>query len=136
MLVGSISIAIPSKSSRKISKLRIEAKIIGFKISSMLYGKNNFKNKHSHSVSYQIKNKSDLREGHFIRDKDNLILYSPVKLKFSDNFQTVEKKLKNLSESIDEIIFTESYIYFLWKELDGLEELKNIDEALRNLKFF
>ena len=136
MLVGSISIAIPSKSSRKISKLRIEAKIIGFKISSMLYGKNNFKNKHSHSVSYQIKNKSDLREGHFIRDKDSLILYSPVKLKFSDNFQTVEKKLKNLSESIDEIIFTESYVYFLWKELDGLEELKNIDEALRNLKFF
>ena len=136
MLVGSISIAIPSKSSRKISKLRIEAKIIGFKISSMLYGKNNFKNKHSHSVSYQIKNKSDLREGHFIRDKDSLILYSPVKLKFSDNFQTVEKKLKNLSESIDEIIFTESYVYFLWKELDGLEELKDINEALTNLKFF
>ena len=136
MLVGSISIAIPSKSSRKISKLRIEAKIIGFKISSMLHGKNNFKNKHSHSVSYQIKNKSDLREGHFIRDKDNLILYSPVKLKFSDNFQTVEKKLKNLSESIDEIIFTESYVYFLWKELDGLEELKDINEALKNLKFF
>ena len=136
MLVGSISIAIPSKSSRKISKLRIEAKIIGFKISSMLYGKNNFKNKHSHSVSYQIKNKSDLREGHFIRDKDSLILYSPIKLKFSDNFQTVEKKLKNLSESIDDIIFTESYVYFLWKELDGLEELKDINEALTNLKFF
>ena len=136
MLVGSISIAIPSKSSRKISKLRIEAKMIGFKISSMLYGKNNFKNKQSHSVSYQIKNKSDLKEGHFIRDKDSLILYSPVKLKFSDNFQTIERKLKDLSESIDEIIFTESYIYFLWKELDGLEELKNINEALGNLKFF
>jgi len=136
MLVGSISIAIPSKSSRKISKLRIEAKMIGFKISSMLYGKNNFKNKHSHSVSYQIKNKSDLREGHFIRDKDSLILYSPVKLKFSDNFQTIERKLKDLSESIDEIIFTESYVYFLWKELDGLEELKDINEALTNLKFF
>ena len=136
MLVGSISIAIPSKSSRKISKLRIEAKMIGFKISSMLYGKNNFKNKHSHSVSYQIKNKSDLKEGHFIRDKDSLILYSPVKLKFSDNFQTIERKLKDLSESIDEIIFTESYVYFLWKELGGLEELKDINEALTNLKFF
>ena len=108
----------------------------GFKISSMLYGKNNFKNINSHSVSYQIKNKSDLREGHFIRDKNNLILYSPVKLKFSDNFQIIEKKLKNLSESIDEIIFTESYVYFLWKELDGLEELKDINKALRNLKFF
>ena len=136
MLVGSISIAIPSKSSRKISKLRIEAKIIGFKISSMLHGKNNFKNKHSHTVSYQIKNKTKLREGHFIRDKNSLILYSPIKLKFSDNFQSIEKQLKNLSNSIDEIIFTESYIYFLWKELDGLEELKNINEALGNLKFF
>ena len=110
--------------------------MIGFKISSMLYGKNNFKNKQSHSVSYQIKNKSDLKEGHFIRDKDSLILYSPVKLKFSDNFQTIERKLKNLSKSIDEIIFTESYVYFLWKELDGLEELKDINEALTNLKFF
>ena len=110
--------------------------MIGFKISSMLYGKNNFKNKHLHSVSYKIKNKSDLREGHFIRDKDSLILYSPVKLKFSDNFQTIESKLKNLSESIDEIIFTESYVYFLWKESDGLEELKDINEALINLKFF
>jgi len=136
MLVGSISIAIPSKSSRKISKLRIEAKMIGFKISSMLYGKNNFKNKHSHTVSYQIKNKTKLREGHFIRDKNSLILYSPIKLKFSDNFQSIEKQLKYLSNSIDEIIFTESYIYFLWKELDGLEELKNINEALGNLKFF
>ena len=136
MLVGSISIAIPSKSSRKISKLRIEAKMIGFKISSMLYGKNNFKNKHSHTVSYQIKNKTKLREGHFIRDKNSLILYSPIKLKFSDNFQSIEKQLKYLSNSIDEIIFTESYIYFLWKELDGLEELKNINESLGNLKFF
>ena len=110
--------------------------MIGFKISSIIYGKNNFKNKNSHSVNYQITNTTKLQEGHFIRDKNSLILYSPVKLKFSDNFQSIEKQLKNLSESIDEIIFTESYIYFLWKELDGLEELKNIDEALRNLKFF
>ena len=77
MLVGSISIAIPSKSSRKISKLRIEAKMIGFKISSILYGKNNFKNKNAHSVNYQITNTTKLREGHFIRDKNTLILYSP-----------------------------------------------------------
>ena len=134
MLVGSISIAIPSKSSLKISKLRIEAKMIGFKISSMLYGKNNFKNKHSHSVSYQIKNKSDLREGHFIRDKDSLILYSPVKLKYKDNFENIKKQLNNLSKSINEIIFTDSFIYFLWKELDGAKELENILEELKNLK--
>ena len=109
---------------------------MGIKISSTIYGKNKFKNKNSNPVSYQIKNTTSLKEGHFIRDKTDLILYSPVKLKFSDNFQTVEKKLKNLSESIDEIIFTESYVYFLWKELDGLEELKDINEALTNLKFF
>ena len=37
VLAGSISIAIPSKASRKISKLRIEAKILGCKILSTLY---------------------------------------------------------------------------------------------------
>ena len=45
LLIGSISIAMPSKSSRKISKLRIDAKMLGCKISSNLYGKNKFKNK-------------------------------------------------------------------------------------------
>ena len=134
LLVGSISIAMPSKSSREISKIRMEAKMMGVKIASTIYGKNKFKNKNSNSVSYQIKNETLLKEGHFIRDKTNLILYSPVKLKYIDNFDSIEKHLNNLSESIEEIIFTDSFVFFLWKELDGLKELNNILDKLRNLK--
>ena len=134
LLVGSISIAMPSKSSREISKIRMEAKMMGVKIASTIYGKNKFKNKNSNSVSYQIKNETLLKEGHFIRDKTNLILYSPVKLKYIDNFESIEKHLNNLSESIEEIIFTDSFVFFLWKELDGLKELNNILDKLRNLK--
>ncbi len=136
LLVGSISIAMPSKTSREISKIRLEAKMMGIKISSTIYGKNKFKNKDSNPVSYQIKNNSSLKEGHFIRDKTDLILYSPVKLKYEDHFESIEKQIKNLSDSIDEVIFTESFIFFLWKELDGLKELNNILDELRNLKNF
>ena len=136
LLVGSISIAMPSKSSREISKIRMEAKMMGVKIASTIYGKNKFKNNNSNSVSYQIKNETLLKEGHFIRDKTNLILYSPVKLKYIDNFESIEKHLNNLSESIEEIIFTDSFVFFLWKELDGLKELNNILDKLRNLKNF
>tara|TARA_B100001989_G_scaffold68849_1_gene46777 strand:+ start:99 stop:542 length:444 start_codon:yes stop_codon:yes gene_type:complete len=136
LLVGSISIAMPSKSSKEISKIRMEAKMMGIKIASTIYGKNKFKNKNSNSVSYQIKNETLLKEGHFIRDKTNLILYSPVKLKYIDNFESIEKHLNNLSESIEEIIFTDSFVFFLWKELDGLKELNNILDKLRNLKNF
>ena len=136
LLVGSISIAMPSKSSREISKIRMEAKMMGVKIASTIYGKNKFKNKNSNSVSYQIKNETLLKEGHFIRDKTNLILYSPVKLKYIDNFESIEKHLNNISKSIEEIIFTDSFVFFLWKELDGLKELNNILDKLRNLKNF
>ena len=134
LLVGSISIALPSKSSRKISKIRIEAKKLGFKITSTLYGKNSFKNKKSFNVFYQIKNSVNLKEGHFIRDKDELILYSPVKLKYSENFCSIKNELKGLTESVDEIIFTSSFISFLWKESDGIEVLKAIQEKLESLK--
>ena len=45
LLIGSISIAMPSKASREISKLRMSAKLLGCNITSTLYGKNTFKNK-------------------------------------------------------------------------------------------
>ena len=68
--------------------------MMGIKISSTIYGKNKFKNKNSNPVSYQIKNTTSFKEGHFIRDKTDLILYSPVKLKYVDNFESIEKQLK------------------------------------------
>ena len=134
VIAGSISIAIPSKASRKISKLRMEAKLLGCKILSTLYGENKFKNNNSNPVIYQIKNLTRIKEAHFIRDNDQLILYSPVKLKFSDNFELINKKLNGVSNSIEEIIFSNSSISFLWKELEGIEELKIILIKLGELK--
>tara|TARA_B100000212_G_scaffold304778_1_gene252401 strand:- start:539 stop:982 length:444 start_codon:yes stop_codon:yes gene_type:complete len=134
VLAGSISIAIPSKASRKISKLRMEAKLLGCKILSTLYGENKFKNNNSNPVIYQIKNLTRIKEAHFIRDNDQLILYSPVKLKFSDNFELINKKLNGVSNSIEEIIFSNASISFLWKEVEGLEELKIILIKLGKLK--
>ena len=134
LLIGSISIAMPSKSSRKISKLRIDAKMLGCKISSNLYGKNKFKNKKSFDVSYQIKNLTTLKEGHFIRDKNKFILYSPVKLKYLDHFNDIERVLSDMPESTNEIVFSNISISFLWKESDGINALETILEKLNDLK--
>ena len=136
LLIGSISIALPSKASRKISKTRMEAKLLGCKISSTLYGENKFKNKSSIEVSYQIINKTNLEDAHFIRDKDKLILYSPVKLKYSDSFDNLSIMIEKMSDSLDEIIFTKSSISFLWKEKNGIEELKLILMGLDKFNFF
>ena len=134
LLIGSISIAMPSKSSRKISKLRIDAKMLGCKISSLLYGENKFKNKNFFDVSYQIKNLTTLKEGHFIRDKNKFILYSPVKLKYLDHFNDIERVLSDMPESANEIIFSNISISFLWKESDGINALETILEKLNDLK--
>tara|TARA_B110000003_G_scaffold243369_1_gene251768 strand:- start:69 stop:512 length:444 start_codon:yes stop_codon:yes gene_type:complete len=136
LLIGSISIALPSKASRKISKTRMEAKLLGCKISSTLYGENKFKNKSSIEVSYQIINKTNLEDAHFIRDKDKLILYSPVKLKYSESFDNLSIMIEKVSDSLDEIIFTKSSISFLWKEKNGIEELKLILMGLDKFNFF
>ncbi len=136
ILIGSISIAIPSKASRKISRIRMDAKLLGCKISSNLYGENKFKNSSKFSVSYSIKNHTNLKEAHFIRDKTELILYSPVKLKYSDRFKDLKKVLQNISVSLEEIIFTSASISFLWRELEGIEELKKIIKNFDELKKF
>ena len=136
ILIGSISIAIPSKASRKISRIRMDAKLLGCKISSNLYGENKFKNSSEFSVSYSIKNHTNLKEAHFIRDKTELILYSPVKLKYSDRFKDLKKALQKISVSLEEIIFTSASISFLWRELEGIEELKKIIKHFDELKKF
>ena len=132
ILIGSISIAMPSKSSKEISKVRMEAKLLGCRVVSILYGKNEFKNKDSLSVSYQIKNMTYLKEAHFIRDKDELILYSPLKLKYSDDYNEIQNELKNLSPHVLEIIFSNASISFIWKENKGLDELIKINSLLKN----
>jgi len=136
VLIGSVSIAMPSKSSRKVSKVRMEAKILGCKISSTLYGENKFKNKSSIEVSYQIINETNLKDAHFIRDKDKLILYSPVKLKYSDSFDSIKNNLEDASDSLIEVIFTSSFILFLWDEKNGIEDLKIILKKLKEINYF
>jgi len=124
-LIGTISFAAPSKSSRNISALRIEASKLGFKISSSSIGKNLFKNR-------DLNNISNLKEAHFIRDKDELILYSPLKLKYSDDYNEIQNELKKLSPYVLEIIFSNASISFIWKENKGLDELIKINSLLKN----
>ena len=132
-LVGSISLALPSKSSKEKSKVRMRAKMLGCKISSTLYGKNTFKNINSIDVSYQIKNNSSFREGHFIRDKEQFILYSPVQLKYQNGFEKMILSLNNISPYLDEIIFSNANISFLWNERKGISNLELILEKINNL---
>ena len=135
-LIGTVGIALPSKSSRKISDLRMNATKMGFRIIPNNLGKSLFKNNDLLLVTYQLKNTTNLEEAHFIRDKDKFILYSPVKLKYSDSFDSLNIMLEKMSDSLDEIIFTKSSVSFLWKEKKGIEELKLILVGLKKINLF
>jgi len=130
-LVGTISFALPSKSSREISELRINASRMGFKISPSNIGQNSFKNKDINLMIYSLKNKTNLKEAHFIRDKDELILYSPLKLKYSDGYDEIKSKLNSLSPHVLEIMFSSSFIAFIWREKAGKDELEKILNLLK-----
>ena len=130
-LIGTISFALPSKSSREISELRMNASRMGFKISSSNIGQNSFKNKDINLMIYSLKNKTNLKEAHFIRDKDELILYSPLKLKYSDGYDEIKSKLNSLSPHVLEIMFSSSFIAFIWREKAGKDELEKILNLLK-----
>ncbi|MDA7778646.1 hypothetical protein N9J53_02220 [Gammaproteobacteria bacterium] len=132
-LIGTVSIALPSKSSREISNLRLEASKLGFKIISSKLSTQSFKNKGFSLVCYQFKNETNIKEAHFIRDKDDLILYSPLKLKYSDGYDEMKVKLNKFSLKVHEIIYSKTLIAFLWEEKSGLEELKNISSSIKEL---
>ena len=132
-LIGTISFALPSKSSREISELRMNASKMGFKISPSNIGQNSFKNKDVNLMIYSIKNETNLKEAHFIRDKDELILYSPLKLKYSDGYDEIKSKLNSLSPHVLEIMFSSSFVAFIWREKAGIGEL---DKILNLLKVF
>jgi len=132
-LIGTISFALPSKSSREISELRMNASKMGFKISPSNIGQNSFKNKEVNLMIYSFKNETNLKEAHFIRDKDELILYSPLKLKYSDGYDEIKSKLNSLSPHVLEIMFSSSFVAFIWREKAGIGEL---DKILNLLKVF
>ena len=130
-LVGTISFALPSRFAREISELRMKASRLGFKISPSNIGQNSFKNKDINLMIYSLKNQTKLKEAHFIRDKDEFILYSPLKLKYSNEYDELKSKLNSLSPFVLEIIFTNSVIAFIWKEKGGIDELKKILDLLK-----
>ena len=132
-LIGSISFSMPSKKSKQIAQLRLDAVKLGFKISSLAYSNISFKSDDMSLASYQIKNLSNIREAHFIRDKDEFILYSPSKLKYSNEYKSLLLSIRSLPESVIEIIFSEALIVFLWNENLGVDELRRIDSDLKKL---
>ncbi len=130
-LVGSINLVIPTKKTRMLSDLRLKARKKGFQISS-LTSKQKFVTKNLKFVCYTLKNITNLKNAHYIYKESSLVLYDPIKLKFEDNFEEIEKKISNLPDSILEIIFNDSYISFLWNENLGIDELEKIEKQLKN----
>ena len=130
-LVGSINLVIPTKQTRMLSDLRLRARKKGFQISS-LTSKQKFVIKNVKFACYSLKNVSNLKNAHYVFKESSLTLYNPIKLKFDDNFEEIEKKISNLPSSILEIIFNDSYISFLWNESLGIDELEEIEKHLKN----
>ena len=130
-LVGSVNLVIPTKKTRMLSNLRLLARKKGFQISS-LTSEQKFVSKNLKLVCYSIKNMSNLKNAHYVLEESSLSLYDPIKLKFEDNFEDIEKKISNLPDSILEIIFNDSYISFLWNESLGIDELEKIEKQLKN----
>ena len=132
-LIGSVSFSMPSKKSKQIAQLRLDAVKLGFKISSLAYSNISFKSDDMSLASYQIKNLSNIKDAHFIRDKDEFILYSPSKLKYSNEYESLLLSIRSLPDSVIEIIFSEALIVFLWNENLGVDELRRIDSDLKKL---
>ena len=133
-LFGSVSLAMPSKNTRIISKLRLDAMKKGFKITALKISNFNFKSKDFSLMVYQLRNTANLKEAHFIRDKDELILYSPLKLKYSDDYDGIRKVLSKLPNEVSEIIFSSTHVLFLWNEKGGIEVLDEVPNVIKKLE--
>tara|TARA_B100000795_G_scaffold263964_1_gene243809 strand:- start:1336 stop:1770 length:435 start_codon:yes stop_codon:yes gene_type:complete len=131
--IGSASFLIPSRRTKHIAQLRLDAVKLGFKISSLAYSNVSFKSDDIKLASYQIKNSSNIKEAHFIKDKNEFILYSPSRLKYSEEYESLLLSIRSLPESIIEIIFSKAVMVFLWDENLGIEELRRIDSDLKKL---
>ena len=126
--------AMPSKNTRIISKLRLDAMKKGFKITALKISNINFKSKDFSLMVYQLRNTANLKEAHFIRDKDKLILYSPLKLKYSDDYDGIRKVLSKLPNEVSEIIFSSTHVLFLWNEKGGMDVLDEVPNVIEKLE--
>jgi len=106
----------------------------GFKITALKISNFNFKSKDFSLMVYQLRNTVNLKEAHFIRDKDELILYSPLKLKYSDDYDGIRKVLSKLPNEVPEIIFSSTHVLFLWNEKGGMEVLDEVPNVIEKLE--
>ena len=134
-LFGSVSLAMPSKNTMIISKLRLDAMKKGFKITALKISNFNFKSKDFSLMVYQLRNTANLKEAHFIRDKGELILYSPLKLKYSDDYDGIRNVLSKLPNEVSEIIFSPTHVLFLWNEKGGMEVLEEVPNVIEKLEY-
>ena len=82
---------------------------------------------------YQIKNHSAYKDLHYFRQDNSLTLYSPMSLKYDQEFLEIETKILSLPDSILEIIFFQSNIAIIWDEMQGSDELLKIKTAILNI---
>ena len=129
-LIGAISFLRPSKKMKALSAVRMLASKEGFKIGSTNELRKKFKNWSPQVAIYQIKNTSDHKNLHYLRIENELKLYEPISFKYEKQFQIVEEKISKLPSSVLEIIFYQSKIAIVWKEMIGIEELLKIKEAV------
>ena len=129
-LIGAISFLKPSKKMKALSHIRMLAAKEGFKIGSTNDLRKKFKNWSPQVAIYQIKNLSEYKNLHYIKQENDLELYDPISLKYEKNFQMIEEKISQLPSSILEIIFYKSNIAIVWNEMLGIEELLKIKEAI------
>lgn len=124
-LIGSISLAIPSKQTKELAAFRLLAAKSGFRIETLSL-KKRFKNFTQGQEIYTFKNSSAFKQGHFIYDDSGWNLYDPISLKQDPNFENLKKLISQFPKPVLEIIFFESNIAFLWKEKKDLEMLEHI----------
>ncbi|MGA1511277.1 MAG: hypothetical protein ACO33C_04950 [Gammaproteobacteria bacterium] len=124
-LIGSISLAMPSKQTKELAAFRLLAAKSGFRIETLSL-KKRFKNFTQGLEIYTFKNSSAFKQGHFIFDDSGWNLYDPISLKKDPNFENLKKLINKFPKPILEIIFFESNIAFLWKEKKDLEMLEHI----------
>jgi hypothetical protein len=132
-LIGSISFLKPSKKMKALSAIRHVASKEGFKIGSTQTLRQKFKNWTPRVAIYQIKNDSSFKDMHFVRVENILTLYTPMSLKYDNQFPIIQKKILQLPNSVLEIIFFQSNIAIIWNEMQGHEELLKIKTAILNI---
>ena len=132
-LIGSFSFLKPSKKMKALSVIRFQASKEGFKIGSTSALRKKFKSWTPQVAIYQIKNDSAYKDLHYLRQGDALHLYSPMSLKYDQQFLKTENKFLSLPDSILEIIFFQSNIAIVWNEMQGFEELLKIKTAILNI---